>query len=252
MVHPDFRRRGIATALTEWRLERAGPDAVVVAAIQNGNAGSFANARKWATQIFGTVLLPAFKVARSPPPAGLELREPQDDGEWEQVAAGLAKFEHGWNLRTPETGGAIRVRLARSPLPEPVQRQVVAVDGDRVVGGCELHDSSRLETLVLERVPLMLRAVNVLARVLPSDGVLRTVGVSRLWHLPGRPDIGHALWAYGRSEASTTANTIGMQLDPRGPLRQLVPMRPWTPKGKLTVAVRSPVRLSEDRLLASA
>ena len=44
MVHPDHRRRGIAKALTEWRLERAGPDAVVVAAIQSGNKGSFANA----------------------------------------------------------------------------------------------------------------------------------------------------------------------------------------------------------------
>ena len=115
MVHPDRRRRGIATALTEWRLERAGPDAVVVAAIQSGNEGSFANARKWATQIFGALYVPVLEVERGAPlPANLELREPRDDAEWEQVAAGLDEYERGWNLRTPQAADAIRTRLARS------------------------------------------------------------------------------------------------------------------------------------------
>lgn len=61
MVDPAYRRRGMARALTEWRLERAGPDAVVVAAIQTGNVGSLANARHWATQIFGTLVLPVLR-----------------------------------------------------------------------------------------------------------------------------------------------------------------------------------------------
>jgi GNAT superfamily N-acetyltransferase len=250
MVHADYRRRGIAKALTEWRLERAGSDAVIVAAIQSGNEGSFANARKWATQIFGTMLLPAFKVAAKRAPEGLELRGPQNDAEWEQVASGLAEFERGWNLRIPETADAIRMRLARTPMAEPVQRQVVGLEGDRVVGGCELHESGRLATLVIEHVPLTLRALNLFGRVLPPDGVLRTVAVARPWHAPGRVDVGRALWAHARSEARTAGNSLGTQLDPRGPLRQLVPVRPWTPKGKLSVAVCSPVRLSEERLLA--
>ena len=40
-------------------------------------------------------------------------------------------------------------------------------------------------------------------------------------------------------------------LDPRGPLRTVIPVRPWTPQGQLSVAVRSPVPLSEERLLAA-
>jgi GNAT superfamily N-acetyltransferase len=252
MVHADYRRRGVAKALTAWRLERAGKDAVVVAAIQSGNEGSFANARKWATQIFGTMLVPAFKAASAPAPNGLELREPREDAEWEGVAAGLDEFERGWNLRVPQSAHQIRTRLARSPLPEPVQRQIVAVEGDRVVGGCELHETGRLQTLVLEHVPFVLRALDVVGRVLPPDRVLRPVVLSRLWHAPGRADIGHALWAFGRSEAAKTGNSIGTQLDPRGPLAQFVPVRPWTPKGKLAVAVRSPVRLPEEALLAPA
>ncbi len=250
MVHPDHRRRGVAKALTEWRLERAGPDAVVVAAIQSGNKGSFANAQRWATQIFGTVLLPAFKVGPNKAPEGIEMREPQDDAEWEQVSAGLAEFEHGWNLRVPETAAQIRARLARTPLAEPVQSQVVAVEGGRVVGGCELHDSTRLTALVIEHVPPFLRAMNLFMRIIPPDRVVRNVAVARLWHVPGRPDVGRALWGHASAVSATRgANAVSTQFDPRGPLAKLFPLRPWTVKGKLAAAVRSPVKLDEERLL---
>jgi predicted N-acetyltransferase YhbS len=251
MVHPDHRRRGIAGALTEWRLERAGADSVVVAAIQSGNEGSFANARKWATQIFGTMVVPAVKVAPGKTSGDFEIREPQDDSEWEQVVAGLAEFERGWNLRIPQTAAAVRERLARSPLDERVQWQVVAVEDGRLVGGYELHDNSRLSTLVVERVPAFLRALNVVARIIPKDGVIRNVSVARLWHAPGRADAGRALWSHAcATPGSARANAVGTQFDPRGPLAKLVSIKPWTVKGKLSVAIRSPVRLDEERLLA--
>src|SRR5262249_33130937 len=66
MVHPDHRRRGVAAALTRWRLDRAGTDAVVAAAIQTGNVGSTANTRGWATQIFGRLAVPVFRARRRP------------------------------------------------------------------------------------------------------------------------------------------------------------------------------------------
>ena len=250
MVHPDYRRRGIASALAEWRIERAGPDAVIVAAIQSGNEGSLANARKWATQIFGKHVLPVFKVAAAGARTRFDLRAPESDAEWEQVAAGLAEYERGWNLRIPETVAEIRKRLAKTPLDIPVQRQFVAVEGGQVVGGCELHEGGRLQTIVVEHMPLVLRLVNVVARVVPKDSVVRVSALARLWHTPGREDAGRALWAYARSVAAEAGNSISAQFDPRGPLAQLIPVRPWTTKGTVTVAVRSPVTLSEDRLLA--
>jgi predicted N-acetyltransferase YhbS len=250
MVHPEHRRRGIATALAESRLERAGPDAVVVAAIQSGNEGSLANARKWATQIFGKQLLPVFKVKPDGRAGRVEIRAPGSEGEWEQVAAGLAEYERGWNLRIPETAAEIRERLAKTPLEVPVQRPFVAVEGGEVVGGCELHEAGRLQTIVVEHMPPVLRAVNVVARVVPKDGVVRVSAVARLWHVPGREDVGRALWAHARSAAAEAGNSISTQFDPRGPLAKVIPVRPWTTKGTTTVAIRSPVTLSEDRLLA--
>jgi hypothetical protein len=250
MVHPDYRRRGVATALTEWRLERAGPDAVVAAAIQYGNEGSIANAKKWATQIFGKLVLTGFRASGRPPRAGLELREPRDDADWDEAAAGLARFEDGWNLRIPETGASLRERAERTLGGERFQRYFVAVEDGRTVGGYQLQDGGRLASLVFEHVPITIRALNVLLRVIPPDRELRSNGLSRVWFAPGRDDVAQALWQHACSLSAASVNAIGTQFDTRGPLRKVFPLRPWTPKGEVSVAVRSPVPLDEERLLS--
>jgi GNAT superfamily N-acetyltransferase len=252
MVHPAHRRKGVATALTGWRLDLAGPAAVILAGIQTGNEGSLANANRWATQIFGTLLLPVFKVKPgASPPRGLELREPRNEREWDETAEGLAGFEQGWNLRVPRTGGSLRERASRTFAGERLRRYFVAVEGGRIVGGFELFEGARVEALFFEHLPLSLRALNLLVRVLPRGGDLRPSSISAVWYAPGREDVGGALWASARSLAAETGNALGVQFDPRGPLAPLFEVRPWTPKGQLSVAVRSPVRLDEDRLLAA-
>jgi GNAT superfamily N-acetyltransferase len=252
MVHPDHRRRGVATALTEWRLERAGPDAVVVAAIQSGNVGSLANARSWATQIFGSLTIPVFPAGkRSYAANGLDIREPMLDSEWEEAAAGLTAFERGWNLRNPQTAASLRERAGRTlPSGERIRRYVVAVEGNRVVGGFELLDGAQLEILVVEHLPAALRALNLIARFLPPDRRIRESSISRFWYTSGRVDAGRALWAHAVSAAAETGNALSTQYDQRGPLHEVIRARPWTPKGRASVAVRSPVPLSEDRLLS--
>ena len=251
MVHPTYRRRGVAKTLTEWRLDRAGTNAVIVAAIQTGNEGSLANARSWATQIFGTLTFPVFRAARARSTVrDLDVREPNDDTEWEEAARGLAGFEHGWNLRTPETGVSLRERAARAFDGRRMQRYFVAVERDRVVGGFELFEGGRLQTLVFEHLPPELRVLNLVVRVVPRGGELVQGSLSRVWYATGRDDVARALWGYASSAAAESCNAVGTQFDPRGPLRQLVPVRPWTPKGQVSVAVRSPVRLSEDPLLS--
>jgi GNAT superfamily N-acetyltransferase len=250
MVHPDHRRRGVATALTQWRLERAGPDAVVAAAIQHGNEGSVANARKWATQIYGKLALAGFRAAGRPPRSALELREPRDDAEWDEAAAGLARFEEGWNLRTPETGASLRDRTERTLGGERFQRYFLAVEDDRLVGGYQLQEGGRLASLVFEHIPLNIRALNVLLRIIPPDRELRSNALSRVWFAPGRDDVARDLWRHACSLSAATGNAIGTQFDTRGPLRKIFPLKPWTPKGEISVAVRSPVKLDEDRLLS--
>jgi GNAT superfamily N-acetyltransferase len=252
MVHPDHRRKGIAKALTQWRLERAGPDTVVAATIQSGNTASIANARSWASQIFGSLVIPVFRTRSGPADSdGLDIRAPQTQAEWEQAAAGLAQFEKGWNLRTPETAASLRERAERELASgERIQRYVVALDGGRVVGGLEIFEGCQLQIVVVEHLPRALRALNTLARVIPSDGRIREVSISRFWYDTGRADVGRALWAHARSAADGVGNAVTTQFDPRGPIGDVIRPKRWLPKGRVAVAVRSPVPLSEDRVLS--
>lgn len=61
-VHPDFRRRGIATALATWRLEMArsrfGDEGVIFAGIQGGNVGSLRTAEKWSNAVLNSASYP--------------------------------------------------------------------------------------------------------------------------------------------------------------------------------------------------
>jgi predicted N-acetyltransferase YhbS len=248
MVHPEHRRKGIAKALTRWRLERAGPDAVVAAAIQAGNEGSFANARGWATQIFGELTLPVNEVARREPDThGLRVREIRDH-EWAAAAGGLAEFERGWNLRTPETGTSLRKRVERTLDGTRLSHYYVALAGERIVGGFELFESSVLQTFVVERLPPVLRLLNVSLRFLPPGGEVRNSPVTRFWF--EEPSVGRTLWESARFRGSEIGNAVGTQFDARGPLAEIVHTKRLRPKGTLAVAVRSPVELSEERLLS--
>jgi GNAT superfamily N-acetyltransferase len=248
MVHPDHRRQGVAKALTRWRLDRAGPDAVAAAAIQAGNEGSFANARRWATQIFGELTLPVIEaLEREPDTRDLQVREVRD-GDWNYVASGLAEFERGWNLRIPETGSSLRERVERTLDGRRLSHYYVALAGERIVGGFELFENSFLQTFVVERLPAVLKLVNLFVRFLPPGGEVRNSPVTRFWF--EEREVGRVLWEYARFRGGEIGNAVGTQFDSRGPLAEIVHTKRLRPKGTLAVAVRSPVELSEERLLS--
>jgi hypothetical protein len=144
----------------------------------------------------------------------------------------------------------LRERAERTLAGERFQHYFVAVESGRLVGGYELQEGGRMASLVFEHVPLTIRALNLFLRVIPKSRELRTNSMSGVWFAPGRDDVAQALWRHASSLSAATGTAIGTQFDTRGPLRKIFPLRPWTPKGEISIAVRSPVRLSEDRLLS--
>jgi GNAT superfamily N-acetyltransferase len=248
MVHPSHRRQGVARALTDWRLEQAG-DRVIVAGIQSSNAGSFANARRWATQVFGALATPPIRMRARSPRLHVEVREAGGD-DWAAAAAGLARFEAGWNLRVPETAAGLEAWAALEPFGMALRHYLVAVDGGEVVAGASFAEAGRLSSFHVEHLPPALRTLNLALRIVPRDGVMRQVGVARFWHAPGRADAARELFENARWRFRDAGNALLPSLDLRGPLRHVLPLKPWTPRAVSSVAVRSPVQVDESRLLA--
>ena len=123
-VHPSWRRRGIATALTAWRLARAaeqfGEETLVYAGIQEGNAASLANARRWARQVTGRLVVAPVPMRRRPPTRrpGVTVRAMRAD-EADVLAGVLAEQYRDCELAPCDDAGQIRAWLARSPAGTP-------------------------------------------------------------------------------------------------------------------------------------
>lgn len=108
MVHPNFRRRGIASRLARWRVDRAeerlGEDGIILANVQRGNTASRRTAERWTTQVLPPFSAIPFRFRRRPPrpPAGIEVR-PVERADLGSFADHLDHFYGEHVLHRPET-----------------------------------------------------------------------------------------------------------------------------------------------------
>ena len=244
-VHPDYRRRGIAAELTERRLRRAaelsGQDVVAVAYIQAGNAASLGNARRWATQVGGRLVVTPVPMRRRPPRPrpGLTVR-PADGGELAEIAATIdaSYADHDFARRWDEE--RLADWLAASPFPDPVNHYLVAADrSGRLLAGLGLHEQGRLFSLVIGHLPAHLKAANAVLHVVPRDGRMRNLIADKAWFSPGRLDAARYLWEVTRWEWRDAGTSLLLTHDPRSPVHNVVAARPWLPTTSATVAVRA-------------
>lgn len=254
-VHPDYRRRGIAAQLTDWRLRRAielaGPGVVAVAYIQAGNTASLGNARRWATQVGGRLVVTPVPMRRRPPRprAGLTVR-PAANAELAEIGAAIDAHyaDHDFARRWDQT--RLAGWLAASPFPDPVNHYLVVSDqSGRLLAGLGLREEGRLTSLVIGHLPAHLRAANAVLRFVPRDGRMRNLIASKIWFAPGQLEAARYLWETTRWEWRNAGTSLLVSHDPRSPLRDIVAAPPWLPTTSTVVAVRSGIPMRQETIL---
>jgi len=256
VVDPAHRRKGLATALAEWRVaharERVGPDGVVFAGIQMGNVGSVKTAARWATQTLPNVIGVFPMTPRRTAPrrsGGLRVRaaEPRDH---EAFAGHLDAHYRDYDFFPPETAASLAAWLAETPVDGPFRFAYVIEDaGGNLLAGCALAELARIRTSRVIRMPRMTSLLNHVIRIVPRDGHMREASTSRFWYRPGAERAAVRLWEVLRWEWRERASTFLLWTDPRAPLATLMKPPPFMPKSTGSLVVAAPVPWDPARLV---
>jgi predicted N-acetyltransferase YhbS len=255
IVHPDFRRQGLATRIGRWRIEQAvqqhGQDTVILANIQHGNSASLRTVNKWARQVLGPFLYYPLKTypARPAQPPGIAFQA-MEGADYSAFARGLNEFYQAFNLYQPVTPESLEHTIRRSPFTSPVRRLFVALGPNgEPVAGLAAFEEFRLKTMEIRGVPLPLRLINRWVRLVPPDGAVRQVYLDRIWYLPGYVQAARCLVEHMRWHWHGRISNLSVFFDPRGPLREIFPTYPWHITTRSGIAVCAPSEMDPQRFV---
>ena len=253
IVHPDYRRQGVAVGLAQWRIDYVqhtlGKEAVIMAFIQKGNGGSLAVAQKWGGQMNGLYCNSLVNMRQKAPKrtAGWLVREATAD-EYDQIAQNLNTFYRNYNLYTPQTAQSLTNWLNETPFTRPFRHYYLLVDSqNKLLAGCAVAKQYQIVTMNVKRMPAPVHLLNQVVKMVPPDGVLRQMSVSKIWYAPEQLPAARYLWESVRWQLRANGSHLLCSYDPRGPVPAIIKPPFWLPKGTSNIVVQN-MKLS-DRLI---
>lgn len=253
MVHPDFRREGVARQLVDWRIEHArsrlGDKGILLANIQAGNTVSHRTVRRWCTQVLPAVTVAPVSIRkRAPKPfPGLTVG-PVGTNSLEEFAERLNTFYQGYNFYQPETADRLGAWLSDKPLGQTMHSCLAVRDRQgELLAGLTLDEAHRLRTYHVIRMPAFLRMANRVLHVVPADGILREILVSRFWFRPGQAGATRYLWESVRWQCRGRGTSLMVFFDPRSPLASLIHLKPWSIRTAMNPVIGWQTPVETDR-----
>jgi len=255
MVHPDYRRQGVALALTQWRLQKIHEcleeNGLVIANIQTGNVASLANANHWCERLVGPLVTAAFPpLARRPRlPKNLTICSAEPH-ELPEIADHLNTFYRDYNFYQFQTAENLAAWLSCAPGGNPIHHcYVVADEWGNLLAGAALVERYPIIQLHISQVPLPILLVTQALGIMPKDKLLRELEVKHLWYRPGQAAAARALWQALRSEWASAVNCVRVTFDPRSPVKAIVRPAFWVPQTTVMLAIKGSAGLDITRYI---
>lgn len=255
MVHPNYRRQGIASDLIKYRIHQSmdylGEHGILVANIKNSNPGSMETASKWCKQLSGPVYQIPIQVSSDPPkpPSGYTIR-PALAVEYNVIAQGINRFYQDYNFHIPVDPNLLRETTSKTPFDTPFRHYWVVVDGQGIIqAGIEIFEQYRLKVSKVGPLSFWQNIRNKVHPIIPDDGVVRELVLDRLWYHPGHEKAAHYLIEDIRWEWRERATQIILFIDKRSEIGRNLKFPPWIPKTHINVAVSASKRMVSGRPL---
>ena len=251
VVHPDHRRQGIAAQMTQWCVdriqERSGPGCLIYAGVQDRNVASFATAQKWMPETAGYFYGSAVPM-RSQPPKSLPgiVNRVAGINEFDKISRHLNTFYQDHNFSPYETSERLESWLEYSPFNTPFRHYYIAVDDDgNLLAGLGLTESYRATELHVVRMPNYMRWLNKVLKVVPQDGIMRRLGISKIWFAPNQLKVAQHLWESLRWQYRDKGNSLMFYYDPASLIADISKIPFWMPKAKLALIVNNPLEMND-------
>jgi hypothetical protein len=121
----------------------------------------------------------------------------------------------------------------------------------RIQAGMALAEQYRIVEMQVENLPMVMRLLNRVVKLVPPDGSLRQLSVHKAWFASEQVQAAQYLWETLRWEWRERGNTLTFRYDPHSPLKNIFKTPPWIPESSFTFAIDGPVPVSEERHIAS-
>ena len=227
-VQPQYRRRGVADALTkniqDWISTTYGKDVLSYAYIQKNNTGSLANVAKYNPTLTERVQwnLPV-KTGSQPVqlPSNLQVREANRE-DWPAIVAGLNQFYRPGDFYQPKTLKTIEewqqpVELDGQIFNMATYYVITDLRGEIKAGVGVRNENSLYEIKV--KGPRSLNLLNKFIKLIPPDGILKPATAHLIWYKGGHFDAAQYLWQEVRRRVAQYSNTLRLSFDPTSPLK---------------------------------
>ena len=257
IVHPEFRRQGIATELANRRyklaLEKIGNDALILAGIQKGNSGSLATSQKWCQQISGIIQSNVVRMRNKPPVHNenitVRLAELND---LDEIIRHQNNFYQNYNFYSPDSPEKLIDWLAQTPFETPFRHYCVAVDSQaNILAGLVIKEQYRLVSMQITRMPAWANFINRFLSIVPPDGILKQLSIEKFWFTENRLEEARHLWETIRWEWRDRGSSFVYMFDPRSPISEALRLPRWMPKSSFTFAIGGSKKMSKERLVYS-
>lgn len=255
IVHPDFRGQGLAAQMVDWLIEKArarlGEAGVIVANLQHGNLASHKVFSRWLDKVAGPLAYLPLPTRLDAPitPSGLSIG-PLAENEFEPFAEHLNTFYQHFNFHQPTTADCLAMLHERTPLSSPFRHPYTVVDAKgNLLAGLLVMEEYRLKQLEIRGLPAAIRAIDRIFHVIPPDSTIRGIYLDHLWFQPGQAQAARHLIETVRWIWSNRATNVSVYIDPRSPLNELFPKRPWSIVVRSQLAVGGPRELDTRRFV---
>lgn len=256
LVHPNYRNKGIAKRLARERItlahERNGKSGLILASIQENNSASLSVAQKWSEQQVGSIQSILTRVrskSPAPSPKGITVR-PAQPSEYSEIAMGLNRFYQDFDLYEPQTAESLNVWLNKTPFDDPLRHYFVAVNRDEeIVAGLAVTRQCQIMAMEVKRMPLPLTMLNRVMKMVPKDGILRQLSVTKLWYASEQMATAQHLWETVRWRSRVWGTHITCFYDPRSSIPDVLRVPKWLPRANFAVVSTGSQPIGGERLI---